>query len=42
MNEKQKTVPILTAMKRYVEDGAVGFHTPGHKQGKGMDAEFLI
>ncbi len=41
MNEKQKTVPILTAMKRYVEDGAVGFHTPGHKQGKGMDAEFF-
>lgn len=29
------------AMKRYVEDGAVGFHTPGHKQGKGMDAEFF-
>ncbi|WIW71926.1 aminotransferase class I/II-fold pyridoxal phosphate-dependent enzyme [Anaerosinus gibii] len=28
-------------MKRYVEDGAVGFHTPGHKQGKGMDAEFF-
>lgn len=41
MNEKQKTVPILTAMKRYAEDGAVGFHTPGHKQGKGMDTEFF-
>ena len=41
MDEKQKTTPLLTAMKQYAKDGAVGFHTPGHKQGKGMDQEFF-
>lgn len=27
--------PLLQAMKAYAEDGAVAFHTPGHKQGLG-------
>lgn len=32
----QDDTPLLTAMKRYVDDKTVPFHTPGHKQGKGM------
>ena len=27
--------PIVSAMKKYSADGAVPFHTPGHKQGRG-------
>ncbi len=29
------TAPIAEAMKAYAEDGALAFHTPGHKQGLG-------
>jgi len=29
-------MPLLAAMQRYIEDGAVGYHTPGHKQGRGI------
>jgi lysine decarboxylase len=32
----QEDTPLLKAMKRYVEDGVIPYHTPGHKQGKGM------
>lgn len=32
--------PIAEAMKKYSEDGALAFHTPGHKQGLG--AHFLL
>ena len=32
----QKETPLLSAMQRYVETGAIPFHTPGHKQGKGI------
>ncbi len=32
----QQEVPLLTAMQRYVAEGVLPFHTPGHKQGKGM------
>lgn len=32
----QKDTPLLAAMKRYVDDGVIPYHTPGHKQGKGM------
>jgi len=32
----QTETPLLTAMKDYVNDGTIPFHTPGHKQGKGM------
>ena len=35
MDEKQKKAPLYEAMERYRKDGAVGYHTPGHKQGKG-------
>ena len=33
---KQETTPLFTAMKNYIADGAMAFHTPGHKQGKGI------
>lgn len=33
--ERQKTAPIADAMRAYREDGALAFHTPGHKQGLG-------
>lgn len=32
----QADTPLLAAMTHYVNDGAIPFHTPGHKQGKGM------
>ena len=32
--------PIAESMKKYSEDGALAFHTPGHKQGLG--AHFLL
>lgn len=32
----QADTPLLAAMNRYVTDGVIPFHTPGHKQGKGM------
>lgn len=31
----QDMAPLFAAMQKYVNDGAVAFHTPGHKQGKG-------
>ena len=36
---KQDCTPLYTAMKNYIEDKAMAFHTPGHKQGKGADKE---
>lgn len=33
---RQAETPLLTAMLKYVKDGVIPFHTPGHKQGKGM------
>lgn len=33
---KQSDTPLLTAMQTYVKDDVIPFHTPGHKQGKGM------
>ena len=35
MKQNQAAMPLFEAMKRYSEDGALAFHTPGHKQGKG-------
>ena len=32
----QTATPLLAAMMKYVNDKAMPFHTPGHKQGKGM------
>lgn len=36
MRFKQTDTPLLAAMEHYVQDGVMPFHTPGHKQGKGM------
>lgn len=33
--EKKFTAPIADAMQKYSNDGALAFHTPGHKQGLG-------
>ncbi|MEG6585232.1 aminotransferase class I/II-fold pyridoxal phosphate-dependent enzyme [Dendrosporobacter sp. 1207_IL3150] len=33
---RQAETPLLNAMLKYVKDGVVPFHTPGHKQGKGI------
>lgn len=33
---RQADTPLLAAMMKYVNDGTIPFHTPGHKQGKGM------
>ncbi|EGO65961.1 aminotransferase class I/II-fold pyridoxal phosphate-dependent enzyme [Acetonema longum] len=32
----QKDIPLLQAMTHYVRDQVTPYHTPGHKQGKGM------
>lgn len=32
---RQSRAPIAEAMQAYARDGALAFHTPGHKQGKG-------
>lgn len=32
---KNFSAPIAAAMKKYSVDGAIAFHTPGHKQGRG-------
>ena len=34
-NNRQCTAPISKAMEAYAGDGALAFHTPGHKQGLG-------
>ena len=33
---RQSETPLLAVMKNYVTEGVIPFHTPGHKQGKGM------
>ena len=35
INCKQQRAPIAEAMQAYERDGALAFHTPGHKQGLG-------
>ena len=40
MRAGQKEAPLLQAMRDYIADGAVAFHTPGHKQGKGIHDSF--
>ena len=35
LQERQMRAPIPEAMRDYAGDGALAFHTPGHKQGKG-------
>jgi lysine decarboxylase len=36
----QAQLPLLEALVRYVAEETLPFHTPGHKQGKGMSASF--
>lgn len=36
---EQNKTPLFTAMKNYIADKAMAFHTPGHKQGKGIPDE---
>ena len=36
----QKVAPLYQAMKKYIADEALAFHTPGHKQGKGVVKAF--
>ena len=33
--DKKFSAPIAESMQKYSSDGAVAFHTPGHKQGFG-------
>lgn len=37
----QNDVPLLAAMRHYVDERVIPFHTPGHKQGKGMHQDLL-
>lgn len=39
--ENQKHAPLFEAMRLYANSGVMGYHTPGHKQGKGMHAGFF-
>ncbi len=32
----QNTAPLFEALTRYISDKAIAFHTPGHKQGRGI------
>ncbi len=35
LEKRQRRAPIPEAMRAYAGDGALAFHTPGHKQGLG-------
>ena len=35
VKQNQLRAPVAEAMKAYAGDGALAFHTPGHKQGLG-------
>ncbi|MEW6684637.1 MAG: aminotransferase class I/II-fold pyridoxal phosphate-dependent enzyme [Candidatus Edwardsbacteria bacterium] len=37
--EEQRQAPLFEALAKYVKTEKTPFHTPGHKQGKGIDAE---
>jgi len=39
-NSRQFHAPLFEALKRYAEEDKVPFHTPGHKQGKGIHRLF--
>ncbi|MDU2063855.1 MAG: aminotransferase class I/II-fold pyridoxal phosphate-dependent enzyme [Sporomusaceae bacterium] len=38
--DRQGETPLLSTMRRYIEEDVMPFHTPGHKQGRGMDKAF--
>ena len=39
--EEHKRAPLFDAMKEYIKKDMSAYHTPGHKQGKGIDPELL-
>jgi arginine/lysine/ornithine decarboxylase len=39
--EAQKKAPLFEALRDYIKRDMSAYHTPGHKQGKGIDKEFL-
>ncbi|MBC7474854.1 MAG: aminotransferase class I/II-fold pyridoxal phosphate-dependent enzyme [Candidatus Sericytochromatia bacterium] len=39
--EEHKKAPLFDAMRDYIAKDMSAYHTPGHKQGKGADPEFL-
>lgn len=39
--EQHKRAPLFEAMRDYIKKDMSAYHTPGHKQGKGIDKEFL-
>ncbi|GIW22301.1 MAG: lysine decarboxylase [Candidatus Sericytochromatia bacterium] len=39
--EAQKRAPLFEALRDYIKRDMVAYHTPGHKQGKGVDKEML-
>lgn len=36
----QQETPLFSGLLKHIEKYPIQFHIPGHKQGKGMDAEF--
>jgi arginine decarboxylase len=32
----QNRTPLFDAVKKYIDDGVIPFHVPGHKQGRGI------
>lgn len=41
MKLNQKKAPLFEALKKYSQRNMVAYHTPGHKQGGGIDKSFL-
>lgn len=39
--EEHKRAPLFEAMREYIKKDMSAYHTPGHKQGKGIDPEAL-
>lgn len=40
-SEAQRRAPLFEALRDYAKKDMAAFHTPGHKQGQGMDREML-
>jgi arginine decarboxylase len=40
-NSSQNRAPLFEALAGYIKQPKVPFHTPGHKQGRGIDREWL-
>src|SRR5690606_15426125 len=39
--DEHTKAPLFEAMRDYIKKDMAAYHTPGHKQGKGIDPEFL-